>query len=345
MQYKGFHNNIVFRITWPLLFGALIYLLILLLNNNLNQLGTSFFSQELAFTVGITYMVFEVNKYVIVLADKLSSIGITLLINILVTALVVAGTVTFYFLVILGFSSMGIFSEELTTFTIIFCGVSLVYNSMVIGNQYLFRENQDLISSERILTENLELELIKYQNDVNPDLFYDSLESLISLLRKDPFEAEDYIDKLALVYRHILSNKNAELTNFDKELDAVRNLVFLLNEKYGNTIQLINNLDEQISDKWVVVPGSLAKLVESVIRGTIITTIQPLNLILEFESDDYFVLCHKLNQKLRTEDDNTINDIQVAYSIFTEKPVITIKAYGENHIKIPILVLDEALPI
>ena len=64
-----------------------------------------------------------------------------------------------------------------------------------------------------------------------------------------------------------------------------------------------------------------------------------------FIASVYFVLRHKLNQKLRTEDDNTINDIQEAYSIFTEKPVITIKAYGENHIKIPILVLDEALPI
>jgi LytS/YehU family sensor histidine kinase len=216
---------------------------------------------------------------------------------------------------------------------------------MVIGNQYLFRENQELISSERMLTENLELELIKYQNDVNPDLFYDSLESLISLLHKDPFEAEDYIDKLALVYRHILSNKNAELTNFDKELEAVRNMIYLLNEKYGNTITLTNKVAAEISEKWVVVPGSLAKQVESIIRSTIITPIQPMDLVLEVESDDYFVLRHKLNQKLRTEDDHTVNDIQQAYSIFTEKPVVTIKAYGENHVKIPILVLDEALAI
>ena len=90
MLKKAFHNSILFRVTWPLLFGALIFLLILLLNNNLNQLGTSFFSQELFFTISITYMVFEINRYVIIVSGKLSSVGITLLINILATALVVA---------------------------------------------------------------------------------------------------------------------------------------------------------------------------------------------------------------------------------------------------------------
>ena len=55
MRRKSFHNNISFRLIWPLVFGSLMYLLILLLNNNLSTLDVSFFSQEIAFYCGDLY--------------------------------------------------------------------------------------------------------------------------------------------------------------------------------------------------------------------------------------------------------------------------------------------------
>jgi len=348
MNGNAFHNNILFRVSWPVLYGALIYLLILLLNNNLDDLSTSFFSQELLFTVVLTFSVFELNRLIIQFSSGrdgssafwniLRSIGLTSA----ATFLSVTMLVMIYFMVGFNYSSMVSFSRELNIFLFIYMSTSLIYTSLVIGNQYLFKENQDLVQHEKLLAENMELELIKYQNEINPDLFYDSLESLISLLHKDPFDAEDYIDRLALVYRHILSNKNAELTSLKNEIITGENIVALLNEKHTNLVTFTSTLTDDQVDSILVIPGSITNIVESIIRKSIITKTIPLDIIIEEESSDYFVIRHKLNDRLQIGDVDDFYDIQRAYSIF-EKPVVSVKAYGEHFIKIPILRLEETI--
>ena len=345
---KAFHNNIVFRISWPIIYGALIYLLILLLNNTLDDLSTSFFSQELLFTVVLTFVVFEFNRLTILSASKYKgksvfwNIFLIIFASLIVTGLFVALLVFVYFKVFLNYGSINSFLLELNIFLFIYLSTSLVYSSIVVGNQYLFKENLDLIEHEKRLAENLELELIKFQNDVNPALFYDSLEALISLLHKDPFEAEDYIDRLALVYRHILSNKNAELTNINSELETSKNIVALLNEKHANQITLTSAIPQEQNSTILVIPGVITNIVESIIRNSIITPILPLEIFVEIESNDYFVIRHKLNERLQPEMENHINDIQRAYSIF-EKPIVAVRAYGEHFVKIPILQMEESL--
>ncbi len=345
---KAFHNNIVFRISWPIIYGALIYLLILLLNNTLDDLSTSFFSQELLFTVVLTFVVFEFNRLTILSASKYKGksvfwkIFLIIFASIIVTGLFVTLLVFVYFKVFLNYGSINSFLLELNIFLFIYLSTSLVYSSIVVGNQYLFKENLDLIEHEKRLAENLELELIKFQNDVNPALFYDSLEALISLLHKDPFEAEDYIDRLALVYRHILSNKNAELTNINSELETSKNIVALLNEKHANQITLTSAIPQEQNSTILVIPGVITNIVESIIRNSIITPILPLEIFVEIESNDYFVIRHKLNERLQPEMENHINDIQRAYSIF-EKPIVAVRAYGEHFVKIPILQMEESL--
>ncbi len=347
MQSEAFHNNVIFRILWPPIFGALAYLLILLLNNNLDDLSSSYFTQEFLFTVILTFGVFEINRLFINLSHKINitsiSGRITFILNIalILTTICVFVLVTLYFKLILNYSSMGSFSRELTIFLFIFPAASLVYTALVIANQFLYQENENLIQHEKILSENLELELVKYQNDVNPELFYDSLESLISLLHKDPFDAEDYIDRLAMVYRHILSNKNAELTSLKEELTACNNIVVLLNEKYNHLISLKSSLNEEEIQSILVIPGSITNIVESIIRNSIITPVLPLAIELEEESDDYFTIRHKLNERLQSTSDNRFYDIQKAYSIF-EKPIVTVKAYGEQFVKIPILRMEKS---
>ena len=345
---KAFYDNLVFRVSWPVIYGVLIYLLILLLNNTLDDLSTSFFSQELLFTVILSFVVFEFSRLAILLASKRKGksifwkIFLQIIAALITTAFFVALFVFVYFKAILNYGSINSFLLELNIFLFIYLSSSLVYSSIMVGNQYLFKENQDLIQHEKRLAENLELELIKYQNDVNPALFYDSLESLISLLHKDPFEAEDYIDTLAMVYRHILSNKNAELTNINSELNTSKNVISLMNAKHSNLITLTSTLADEQNSTILVIPGVITNIVESIIRNSIISPVLPLEIIVEMESKDYFVVRHKLNERLQPEMENHINEIQRAYSIF-EKPIVVVRAYGEHFVKIPILQMEESI--
>jgi len=59
--------------------------------------------------------------------------------------------------------------------------------------------------------------------------------------------------------------------------------------------------------------------------------------------DEYLVISHPLNEKLKPVLNDGYTQLQRAYSIYTEKPVVSVKAYGENFVKIPLLQLKEEL--
>ena len=93
----------------------------------------------------------------------------------------------------------------------------------------------------------------------------------------------------------------------------------------------------------MVIPGALCAVIESIIRNTIISDFQPLIIRLEAGKDNYLVISHELNEKLKQSTLDNMDQLQQAYSIFTDKPVVSVKAYGENFIKIPLLQLKEEL--
>ena len=344
---RFFYNQPLFRIIWPPIYGFFVYLLILLLNNNLSQLDESFFGQELYFCIGLSFLVFEGMRLLISIAFRreeqepgpVSTLNIILL-NLLVTSIVVVIGVNLYFRFVLGFSSWSTFSAELGSFLAVYLFSALFYTSIAISASYLYRKNKSQLQQEQILRDNLELELIKFKNEINPDLLYDSLESLIPLIHKNAEEAEDYIDKMALVYRHILNSRNSELIELGLELKAVRNIVSLLNEKHHRNIKLNEDLDDRVNDQ-LVIPGSLSSVIEKITRNTIISDHQPLKIQLEITNEGYLVISHTMNEKLRPGLLNNHESLQRAYSIFTEKPVVSVKAYGENFVKIPLLQLEE----
>jgi len=342
-----FFNKPVVRILWPSLYGGVVYLLVLLINNNLDQLNDSFFGQELYFCVILSYVVFEATRLAVNITFRKPdwepspfAIITLILLNLLITVIVVTLGVNIYFKFILGFSSWSTFSIELGIFLAVFFFSALFYTSIAISSKYLYRENRNQLQQEQILKENLELELMKFKNEINPDLLYDSLESLISLIHKNAEEAENYIDRMALVYRYILSSRNSELVNIEEELKATKNIILLLNEKHHNNIELKNGIDDGFKDR-LVIPGSLTNVVESIVRSTIISDIQPLRIQIETGEDRYLVISHPLNEKLRSYSDDYKVQLQRAYSIYTEKPVVSVKAYGENFVKIPLLQLKE----
>jgi len=62
MKHYFFHNAI-FRLVAPAIYGLLLYLLILLINNNVTQVNDLFITQELYVVIFLTYLSFEVSAF------------------------------------------------------------------------------------------------------------------------------------------------------------------------------------------------------------------------------------------------------------------------------------------
>jgi len=342
---KNIIHTALFRIFVPIPYGALVYLLLLMINGNLLSIDESFLSAELFFCIGLSYITLEMNRLTLVTIFKKKSLLaisnlIQLSVNTLITLLVVYFSLMLYFVVFLGYESLAGFQNEVKSFALFFGITSLLYNMLSTSYDLLNIRNEQLFDDEETLKEQVQFELENYQAEVNPDLLFESLESAITLIHKDVDQAEDYIDQLALVYRYMLSNRNNESVPLENEIGAAKNLIGLHNIRHDNLIELSSELS---SNELNIIPGSLPLLVEEIIKSNIISSSRPLEIVLGRE-DNYLTLSHRLNERLIKNNNEaaTFERLQMAYAYFTDQPLIKVQAYGDAFYKIPILNLSAA---
>jgi LytS/YehU family sensor histidine kinase len=337
----------VFRLIAPAVYGVLIYLLILLINNNVSEVDTLFSSEELYVAIGLAYLSMESCRLLIVLWNRvfrdpknLKPVFGQIIITTIVSVLLVIGAVTLYFDYKIGFS---ISATQLWIFTIIFTSTALLYNVLYLSSYYLQKENTLQLDAERQQRQVLELEMNEFKNDINPDLLYESLESLIALMYRDLDQAEEYIDSLASTYRYVLTNRQQELVGIHDELAACRHMVKLLNEKYYGQIKFQPSLQNDQSEVMLI-PGSLPLIIESIVRNTIINRFEPF-IIQCYVEDDYLTIQSRLNDKLMLHEasSHAFERLQKSYSLYSDLPLIKVKAYQENYIKLPLIALARDL--
>ncbi len=343
---KYFIHNAFFRLLAPPVYGVLIYLLILLINNSLLQVEEIFSSQEVYMCIVLTFLCFESARGVITLVNRLlkgdytkARLLIQFIAGTVLPPVLVMLAISLYFTYIIGFT---IAVTQLILFGIIFGFTAILYNLLYISNDYQLRENTLKLTAERQQREVLEMEMDEFRNDINPDLLYESLENVISLINRRNSDAEEYIDYLASAYRYVLSNRQQELISLQAEIDAAKNIVRLLNEKYFGQLKL-EILISPANLNLQLIPGSLPVAIESIARNTIISNQEPLIIRCYIEDEEYLILQSKLNDRLvkHAESTTALARLQKSYTLYSEQPLIQVKAYEENYIKLPVLRLAE----
>ena len=114
---KNIIHTALFRIFVPIPYGALVYLLLLMINGNLLSIDESFLSAELFFCISLSYATLEVNRLTLVSFFKKRSLSavnnlIQLGANAVITLLVVYFSLMLYFVYFLGYESLTGFQTE-----------------------------------------------------------------------------------------------------------------------------------------------------------------------------------------------------------------------------------------
>jgi hypothetical protein len=331
----------------PLVFGVMVYLLILLVGNNLREISQIFSNQELYVSICLSYLSFESLRLMVVIVKKINiastrnEIILTTVGGFVVSLLVITGSIVTYFKIFVGFN---ISTGELTIFWIIFSFSALLYNMLYFSNEFLFKENTKLLEQEARLKEKIEHDFLAFKNELNPDLLYESLETLLTSLHNRTDEAEEQIDLLADVYRYQLVHRKKELVPLADEFKALSSLCKLLNHRYQSQINIINEAQD-FSDHHAV-PGSLLVAFDAVVRNTLISKDLPLEVKIYLEGDDYLVMQHKIFDKLALHQESLQNfsRLQRSYSFFSDQPFVQVKADRENYIKFPLIKIFDEQP-
>lgn len=315
--------------------GFIIYFLILLVNNNIEQLLEQFIGEELYFCVILSYITQEFSRVLIVLfkrVPKLKKTLYNLIAQILLSVLLCIGMVTLftqlYFTYFVGYS---ITIEELYLFNSIYVFITLIYISLFISHQYLYKINTERMTYEAIAKENIEHDFVEFKRGINPNLLIESFEALIVLIHQNKELADDFIDHLATIYRYILSSKKQQLISVNEEILVLEELEALFNKLPYRTI----NLTKEIEQDFLMVPGTLLYVLESIVRNTIVSNEIALEVLIK-ESGNTIEISYKHKDKLSTSFlTNELKEMSRVLQVYSDEALSVNETENQRIITIP----------
>ena len=348
------------RFLLPFPIGVVVYILILLVFDTLNQFSANFFSQEVAVTILLTFILFECLRVMFVIIDKRfplleklqieqqvsskesnHSMRVVLVpfVSLLLSIIVISLLVSIYFRLVLIISDFG---TELIVFNGVYGVVAILYAVIHVSTSFLAVHKQIHYKQEKELRKGMETDLEKFKMQINPKLLYDGLENLISIVHAQPRLAEQFVNHLSKIYRYNLDNRHVELVDLQQELILSQSLLHILNVKYNNTI----TFESKLPDEWLsrqIIPCTISALIQELVNRSIVNEFQPLHICLE-NNGEQLVFSSRHNPKigLNGNAEWNLSLINKAYSFFSDRKQLEITQDNQQlRINIPLFEIEE----
>lgn len=150
---------------------------------------------------------------------------------------------------------------------------------------------------ERLKNESLQSKLLALNNQINPHFFFNTLNSLYSLINEDRKERSlQYVENLSLVFRYILQSDKRETVTLQDELNFLDTYYDMLAVKYGGKLTFDINIPEEARQYRIPVL-SILPLIENVIKHNEISSRNPMQIRL-YMSQGSLVVENPKHEKL-----------------------------------------------
>lgn len=157
---------------------------------------------------------------------------------------------------------------------------SIFTNSFVLFMQelVLLREKKTSIELENAQLKIQRSEAINQQlkQHIHPHFLFNSLSILKSLIHKDPDTAEEYLIRLSDFLRNSISSNEANVVKLQEELKICEDFIGMQKIRFGDALQVIFEIPEEIISNAFVPGFSLQLLMENAIKHNALTVNHPL---------------------------------------------------------------------
>ncbi|MCB0630802.1 MAG: histidine kinase [Saprospiraceae bacterium] len=149
--------------------------------------------------------------------------------------------------------------------TTLFNVIAVIFITHVYETAFLIKDREsDLLRLAKLEQSRALAELEALKNQVDPHFMFNSLNTLSHLVNTDQPLAQEFIEKLADVYRYILQSKEKDLVQLVEEIQFLNNYFDLLRLRFGNSIQLwVENQEQSLQ---FLPPISLQLLLENAVK-------------------------------------------------------------------------------
>lgn len=209
--------------------------------------------------------------------------------------------------------------------------------SMLITNAVLFFVNwkKSVVAQEQLKREQLNLQYEALKNQVNPHFLFNSLNSVTSLIKKDPDKAIEFVKKLSDVFRYVLEQKESEVTTLDSELAFLDSYIFLQKIRFGDNLHV--SIDVPVRNAYII-PLSLQMLMENAIKHNVVSKEFPLRIDIFMKDENYLVVKNSLRKKEVLDSSGIgLENIKARIGFFTSLPMKITETLDEFIVEMPVV--------
>jgi ligand-binding sensor domain-containing protein len=203
---------------------------------------------------------------------------------------------------------------------------------------YVRLREQNLRKLSSLQRERMMFEYEHLKSQVNPHFLFNSLNTLTSLIDEDPDAAQQYTVQLADLYRNMLSFRNKDLILLSEEWEILDNYIYIQKSRFGDALQIIVKIPEEVMATKKIVPLALQLLVENAIKHNAASLSKPLVITIEAE-DDVLTVRNNLQPKFSKEKGAGLGllNIHNRYSLLSKKHINFGTRNNEYIVTLPLL--------
>ncbi|MEX0287622.1 MAG: sensor histidine kinase [Flavobacteriaceae bacterium] len=203
---------------------------------------------------------------------------------------------------------------------------------------YYNRLKKSIREEEQAKQAIVQAQLDALRNQAQPHFFFNSLNTLRDIIdQNSKEEAKEFVDKLADVFRFILDSGTVNLISLKDELKFAKAYIHIQAERFGDNLKVRWNISETTLDQMIV-PMSLQLLLENAIKHNIISTANPLEIIVNTGAGELSVENELQPRSTRLPSTKLgLKNIEKRYALIATKPVKIEKDKNKFIVRLPLL--------
>ncbi|MBL7727320.1 MAG: histidine kinase [Dinghuibacter sp.] len=235
--------------------------------------------------------------------------------------LATGAVVSFFHYVVIGLPEKTITNPlKLSIIYIVLAGLLFHLLHAVVLYQARFRNK--LLETEQLKRENIQAELLAVKSQMNPHFLFNNLNVLSALVMKENSDANKFIEAFSTVYHYILHTGEKEMVPLEKELEFLQPYTFILNKRFGDSLQLHFNIEPGAMNHHIL-PVALQALIENAIKHNVVSRSQPLHIELYNDGEKALVLRNNLQPRINQQPSTQtgLNSLDKRYKLLTGRNI------------------------
>lgn len=215
--------------------------------------------------------------------------------------------------------------------------LSLLSSTIFTAGSFFIQWNEAALRAAKYEKKVTQAELEHLKRQINPHFLFNNFSTLASLIEEDTQLAVEYVQRLSIIYRHVLKDEELHIVPLHDELDFINSYLFLYKMRYQESLIVTVDIPEDLMEKGIAT-ATMQLLVENAIKHNSISRQNPLKIEI-FTKDNFIVIRNNINPIIKPVDSTGIGlrNISYRYNLLSEK---SIKIEHSEHaflVKVPLL--------